>query len=143
MSEHKSSTIPRRRGVRRGHVSPRLGRGATALVLSLAAVMLWSATASAQLDPLLFVKRVPPTIIIVMDTSLRMLEDGAGNYYDPNTYSSTADPGVMDAFPTINPATQPYYRRVYRGVTYDPSPGRYAAASIVASPGTTASRSEE
>ena len=49
----------------------------------------WSATASAQLDPLLFVKRVPPTVIIVVDTSLRMLEDGNGNYYDPVVYYSS------------------------------------------------------
>ncbi len=40
----------------------------------------------AQLDPLLFIKRVPPTVIVVMDTSMRMLEDGSGNFYDPNFY---------------------------------------------------------
>src|SRR5688572_14241690 len=135
MSVQIASTIHQRRRAPRAGLLPRLRRPATALVVSLAAVMLWSATASAQLDPLLFVKRVPPTVIIVMDTSLRMLEDGNGNYHDPNTYSSTADPAVMAAFPNVNAATQPYYRRVYRTVTYDPSPGRYAAASIVASPG--------
>ena len=62
----------------------------------------WSATASAQLDPLLFIKRVPPTVIIVFDTSLRMLEDGSGNFYDPTSTRSTADPAVMGAFPNIN-----------------------------------------
>ena len=46
----------------------------------------WSTTAFAQLDPLLFIKRVPPTVIVVIDTSMRMLEDGSGNFYDPNFY---------------------------------------------------------
>ena len=50
---------------------------------ALAAVVFtigWATSASAQLDPLLFAKRVPPTVIIVMDTSVRMLEDGSGYY---------------------------------------------------------------
>ena len=100
------------------------------------ASLLWTSTASAQLDPLLFAKRVPPTVIVVIDTSLQMLEDGNGNFYDPNTYSSTADPSVMAAFPNINPATQPLYQRVYRNVAYEDAPGRYTADSIVASPAT-------
>jgi hypothetical protein len=104
--------------------------------LCLVATALWSATASAQLDPLLFAKRVPPTVIIVLDTSLPMLEDGSGNFYDPGTYSSTADPWAMNAFPTINPATQPYYRRIFRNLVHDGTPGRYYAANIVASPAT-------
>src|SRR5918996_3692825 len=85
-----------------------------AAVVCLTITGWWTATASAQLDPLLFAKRVPPTVIIVVDTSLQMLEDGNGNFYDPNVYSSTADPSVMSAFPNINPITQPYYQRVYR-----------------------------
>ena len=111
------------------------GRG-PGVVVCLAAVLLWSATASAQLDPLLFMKRVPPTIILVVDTSLQMLEDGAGNFYDPNTYSSTADPAVMSAFSNISPSTQPYYRRVFRGMTYELTPGRYTATNIAASAAT-------
>ena len=53
----------------------------------------WSTTAFAQLDPLLFIKRVPPTVIVVFDTSLRMLEDGNGNFYDPNFYVVANDAG--------------------------------------------------
>ena len=64
----------------------RLRRRGGAGVLAAVAVLLSSTTASAQLDPLLFVKRVPPTVIIVMDTSLQMLEDGSGNFYDPGTW---------------------------------------------------------
>jgi hypothetical protein len=79
---------------------------------------MWCATASAQLDPLLFLRRVPPTIIVVVDTSLRMLEDGNGNLYDPNFYSTTADPAVMPAFPSIDPLTTKTYRRVLKDLTY-------------------------
>ena len=94
--------------------------------------MLWSGTASAQLDPLLFLKRVPPTVIIVMDTSAQMLEDGSGNYYDPNTWSSSADATVMASFPNINTATTSHYKRIYNSLTYDLTPGRYFASSIAA-----------
>ncbi|MCA1650275.1 MAG: hypothetical protein LC753_08315, partial [Acidobacteria bacterium] len=104
-----------------------------ATLLSLFAIMWWSVTASAQLDPLLFAKRVPPTVIIVVDTSLQMLEDGSGNFYDPGFYSTTADPLVMNAFPGINSGTTKTYRRVFRNLTHAASPGRYAAGSIVAS----------
>jgi PilC-like protein with beta-propeller domain len=106
-------------------------RGATAL-LALGVTLWWSATASAQLDPLLFVKRVPPTVIVVVDTSLRMLEDGNGNFYDPTFYPTTADALVMGAFPSINTLTTKTYRRVYRNLQYAASPGKYAADSIAA-----------
>ena len=75
VSARTSPALARRRAARR------------ARRLALLAVW-WSATALAQLDPLLFIKRVPPTVIIVVDTSLRMLEDGNGNFYDPNFYKS-------------------------------------------------------
>ena len=106
-------------------------------VLATAVTLWWSATASAQLDPLLFAKRVPPTVIIVVDTSLRMLEDGNGAFFDPNFYSTTADPAVMPAFPTINPATVATYRRVFRNLTYDSSgyeADRIAVAAAVWDP---------
>ncbi len=68
-----------------------------------------SATAYAQLDPLLFVKRIPPTIILAVDTSLRMLEDGDGYFYDPVFYRTADDPAVAAAL-GITSAT---YRRKY------------------------------
>ena len=77
-------------------------RRASVALLTLVVIVCASATAFAQLDPLLFVKRVPPTVIVIFDTSLRMLDDGAGNVYDPNFYSTTADAPVMGAFPNIN-----------------------------------------
>ncbi len=100
----------------------------------LAAVMLtalWSATASAQLDPLLFLKRVHPTVIVVVDTSLRMLEDGSDNFYDPNFYKVSDDGAVMSAFPNINTATTKTYRRVFQSLRYS-SLDKYSANRIVA-----------
>ena len=61
-----------RSGSRRAGARRRAGA-----VACVAITVWWTATASAQLDPLLFAKRVPPTVIIVVDTSMRMLEDGA------------------------------------------------------------------
>ena len=127
---------PRRR---RGAVLSRIRharRAAATLCVTIAATLCWSSTASAQLDPLLFLKRVPPTVIIVFDTSLRMLDDGSSNVYDPSFYSSTEDSGVMGAFPNINPATSKTYRRVYRNLQYDGAlvGGRYTADSIAAVP---------
>lgn len=106
-------------------------RAATA-VAALLLTGWWSATASAQLDPLLFVRRVQPTVIIVVDTSLRMLEDGTGNFYDPNFYSTTADPAVMSAFSNINSLSTATYRRIYQNLQYSSSPDRYIASRIVA-----------
>lgn len=111
-------------------------RCAATVCLTIAATVLWSSTASAQLDPLLFLKRVPPTVIIVFDTSLRMLDDGSGNVHDPFFYSSSADPAVMAAFPNINAATNKTYRRIFKNLQYgDPLLGpRYTADSITAVP---------
>ena len=136
MAAHTRSSSHDTRQARPARLLSRLRRRAGAGFLGLVAVLLWSTTASAQLDPLLFIKRVPPTVIIVMDTSLQMLEDGSGNFYDPGTYSTTADPAVMGAFSNINPSTTAWYRRVFRGMSYDPAPGRYVASTIAASPAT-------
>ena len=101
--------------------------GASAL-LAVLATFWWSTTAFAQLDPLLFIKRVPPTVIVVFDTSMRMLEDGSGNWYDPNFYVVSDDPGVMPAFSGIGTAKT--YRRVYRNLQSAAAPGKYTAANI-------------
>jgi len=92
----------------------------------------WSTTAFAQLDPLLFLKRVPPTVIVVFDTSMRMLDDGSGNVYDPNFYRVADDPAVMPAFPSINTITTKTYRRVYRNLQVVAAPGKYTADTIAA-----------
>jgi hypothetical protein len=101
-------------------------------ILSALAVLCWTVTASAQLDPLTILRRVPPTVIVVFDTSLEMLTDGADNFYDPGFYSSTADPSVMNAFATASPpiGSAKTYRRVFRNFHYAASPNKYTADRI-------------
>ena len=99
-------------------------------LLALATLVGWSVTASAQLDPLTLIRRVPPTVIIVLDTSLAMLQDGSGNLYDPGFYSRTADPAVMGSFPNITSGVT--YRRIFKGFAYS-STGKYTATTITAS----------
>jgi hypothetical protein len=115
------------------------GRRATAMV-ALGLTLSWTATASAQLDPLLFVKRVPPTVIIVVDTSMRMLEDGSGNYYDPNTYSTSQDPAAAAAF-GLDTALVSNYRRTFRTLQYEnvqDSTSKFEVRDITAVPNTAA-----
>jgi hypothetical protein len=48
-----------------------------------------------------------------MDTSFRMLDDGAGNYYDVKTYKRTDDTQVANALGV--PSGNSSYRRIYQG----------------------------
>jgi hypothetical protein len=91
-------------------------RGGAMLLLAVLVSFTWSTSAFAQLDPLLFAKRVPPTVIIVLDTSLRMLEDGSGNFYDPATYVVANDAPVANA---LGVAGATRYRRIYSNLQYE------------------------
>ncbi len=102
-------------------------------LLALVVVLGWSITASAQLDPLTLIKRVPPTVIIVVDTSLEMLQDGNGVFYDPGFYSRTADPTVMGSFTNITSGAT--YRRKFSNFLYTGT-GKYSATTITAVPAT-------
>jgi hypothetical protein len=87
--------------------------------------------AFAQIDPLLPVKRIPPNVVVVVDTSFRMLDDGNGDYYDPKTYNRSDDVFVANA---LGVSTQTY-RRIYRGLLFDPvsaSSRKYLATNISA-----------
>ena len=79
MSSHRTTTNahPRR---------TRIGRPRQWVVLVAAALAVWTTRASAQLDPLLFLKRVAPNILFVIDLGPGMLSDADGNYYDPYQY---------------------------------------------------------
>ncbi|MBI2220806.1 MAG: hypothetical protein HYU53_06320 [Acidobacteria bacterium] len=95
--------------------------------------------AGAQLDPLLFVKRVPPTVIIVMDTSRKMLEDGQGRHYDTNTFSVADDPAVASALGVD--ALAATYRRKFVGLDWDgvqDDNKKYIATDIIAVSNTSA-----
>ena len=60
----------------------------TALLLLVAAIWVGGAReASAQLDPLLFIKRTPPNVLLVVDTANRMQRDQNNDYRDANVYA--------------------------------------------------------
>ena len=63
----------------------------------------------AQLDPLIGLKTVPPNVVVVLDTSFRMLDDGNGNYHDVKTYTRADDTPVAGALGV----TDANYRRIY------------------------------
>ena len=99
----------------------------------LVAALVWPAGASAQLDPLLMIKRNKPNVIIAVDTSLRMQRDADGTYYDPNDYTKggtalnpwEASLGVSDSNTTAR------YRRKYVNLTYVAGSGEKFAASTI------------
>ncbi|PYR69919.1 MAG: hypothetical protein DMF88_04440, partial [Acidobacteria bacterium] len=64
----------------------RVGHPRQWLLLAAAAAALWTTNAFAQLDPLLFLKRIPPNVLFVMDLGPGMLSDADNNYYDPYQY---------------------------------------------------------
>ena len=124
----------------------RMGRPRQWLLFTAAVAALWATNASAQLDPLLFLKRVAPNVLFMIDMGPGMLSDADGAYYDPNQYkwsnsgSDLAWQTALGLSSGVNIANQnnaPYYRkfvnRTYTaatnvsGVTYD-----FAADSIVA-----------
>jgi len=99
------------------------------VLLAAAAVLAPARPTSAQLDPLLFLKRTPPNVILVVDTSTRMLYDGEGSYYDPFDYS-TGNP--WDSTLGLSPLDS-RYRRKYADLQFLNSGGdKFSASTIVA-----------
>jgi hypothetical protein len=68
----------------------RMTRRFARTLLALGGILGCATPAAAQLDPLLFVKRSKPNVILIVDTSHRMLYDGDGAYYDPADYATTS-----------------------------------------------------
>jgi len=86
------------------------------VLLSLCAIGLGTAReASAQLDPLLFIKRTPPNVLLVVDTANRMQRDVNNDYRDPAPY--TAQGALANPFElTLGVSganTSKLYRRTY------------------------------
>jgi hypothetical protein len=118
----------------RGH------RRAVALAAAALFVGWWSVTATAQLDSLLFIKRVPPTVIVAFDNSFAMMEDGLGNTFDTNTYTVADDSAAATAM-GLDPALHRTYRRKYVNLQYEAfidSSKKWFTANIVAVPNTSA-----
>ena len=88
----------------------------------LAAILARPEAVSAQLDPLLMIKKgtpanpVKPNIIFAIDTSSRMQNDADEVYYDPSTYIRQGSPiSVLDWEQRINvdSPTSRYYRKYF------------------------------
>ena len=89
--------------------------GRLTLVLAFVVGLVPATPAVAQLDPLLFVKGLPPNVIVVLDTSLSMLEDADGDFYDPNTYLVADDPTIAREM-GADVSIAKRYRRIYAGL---------------------------
>ena len=111
--EHSSPN--RRAGIVR---ALRRRRPAVVAAVALLAGVWWSASAYAQLDQLLFIKRVPPTVIVAFDNSFAMMEDGSGNTYDTNTYI-VADDLAAAAAMGLDTGLNQKYRRKYVNLSYE------------------------
>ena len=89
-----------------------LTRLVAAAALTAAALLVSARPASAQLDPLLFLQRSQPNVIIAVDVSDRMQWDANGNYFDPYDYPRT---GAACGGHARGPGrAQPTYRRMYQ-----------------------------
>jgi len=118
-----------------GPAHARIGR---AVALGFGILVAMASPAQAQLDPLIGVKRLPPNVIVVLDTSLPMLFDGDGNYYDVKTYARTDDASVGSSFGLSGNAQ---YRRKYVGLAYEATQSatsKFYASDIVATPASAA-----
>ena len=91
---------------------------AVAGAMMLAAILAWPEAASAQLDPLLMIKKgtpaspVKPNVIFAIETSARMQNDADEIYYDPYDYPSSAA-NLWEPSIGVDAATMPRYRRRY------------------------------
>ena len=75
-------------------------------------------TAAAQLDPLLYLKRTKPTVLIAVDTGNRMQRDTNGDYLDDNVYVRLQGAATTweDALGINDGNTSSNYRRKYVGL---------------------------
>ena len=86
--------------------------------------------AAAQLDPLLFLKKTKPNVIVAIDTSARMRLDADGTYYDPAEYSVQNQPWET-AIGVTNAMTR--YRRkfsTWTETTVLPAARTYTSSTI-------------
>lgn len=93
------------RAVRRRFLRPRV------VAILIYALHASSRQASAQVDPLLYLKAQTPNIMLVVDTTSRMQRDADGDYYDPQPYTKTG--AAWEATIGVSAATTnaQYYRK--------------------------------
>jgi hypothetical protein len=91
-------------------------RGVLGIVL--AGSLLVPHEAAAQLDPLLYLKRTKPTVLIAVETANRMQRDTDGNYRDDNVYVRLFGGATVweDALGINDGNTFQFYRRKFVGL---------------------------
>lgn len=103
------------------------------LVALAALLILVPADAGAQLDPLLFLKRAQPNVLLVIETTNRMQRDASEDYYDPQTYPVLGEAYEAGLGITSQTASAGYRRR-YVGLVHTDvsiSGDRFEAGTIV------------
>ena len=96
----------------------RAPRVAVLAALCAAAIGGPAADAAAQLDPLLFLQRNQPNVIIAVDVANRMQFDANGNYFDPFDYPKTGAGWESNALGVAPGASA--YRRMYKALLRQP-----------------------
>ncbi len=108
----------------------RATRLAAAAAICAAALLVAPTEARAQLDPLLFLQRNKPNVIIAVDVANRMQRDANGTYYDPYNYPRTGATWESTIGVTAATTTS-LYRRAYASLAYTASgPDQFTAASL-------------
>ena len=90
------------------------GRPAIAGAIVVLGLMLTASPAAAQLDPLLFVKKTKPNVLISIDVASRMQRDPDNNYRDVNVYPTKGS--TWETTLGVNPLST-CYRRKYVNLT--------------------------
>src|SRR5688572_8959034 len=90
-----------------------------ALVILLLLAAAAPREASAQLDPLVFLKRTKPNILLMVETTNRMQRDHNDDYLDKHVYAKSSlvgDDQLLLGMDSSN--TSAYYRRKYVGLAH-------------------------
>ena len=93
--------------------------------MALLAIACATGDAAAQLDPLLYLKKNKPNIMIAVDTANRMQRDVYDVYLDDNVYQRLGTLEALDyenalGITDVNTNTAGTYRRKYVGLTHRP-----------------------
>jgi hypothetical protein len=113
-------------------------------VAGLALAVLCTAPASAQIDPLIFLKSQTPNVVFVVDTAGRMQRSAptdpstqatsrvTSDYYDPHVYTRNAGAPDWEKDSLGVTAAMPTYRRLYKnfGVSNPALADKYTTTSI-------------
>ena len=82
-----------------------------------------------SLDPLLFLKRTTPNVVIVLDTTERMQRDAEETYFDPAVYTKN-NAGWEDAIGVTSSSTATSYQRKFVRLVHADGVFPYSAGSI-------------